>query len=46
MSALGGQKRASEQLEVEYSYVVVSHPMWALGTEFVSPARAVLALKH
>jgi hypothetical protein len=39
LGAHGVQKRASDPLDVELQ-VVVSHPVWMLGSELRSPAQA------
>lgn len=44
-SAHGEQKRTFDPVELELQ-VVVSHPMWVLGTRLGSSSRAVCALKH
>lgn len=44
-NALGDEKRVLCSLELELQ-VVVSHPMWVLGTEPWFPARAASTLRH
>ena len=44
-SAHGVQKRASQPLEMELE-MVMSHPIWALGTEPRSSARSASVLNH
>lgn len=43
--ACGGQKRAIDLQELELQ-VFKNHPMWVLGTELWSPARAAPTLNH
>lgn len=43
LCASGGDQTALDPLELK---VVVSHPMWVLGTEFRAYARAVYAFNH
>lgn len=44
-SAYGGQKRELDPLELEL-YMVISQPVWVLGTKLGTSVRAICTLIH